>query len=96
MTHVTLELHRVHQKEFPSLQYVRSKPYTYLVSRLALSPNGPNMFPLEPHHLGVQSGASKTIFEHMVQLAQTVHLSYTNSNTISKRSEMRFHMTHVT
>jgi hypothetical protein len=63
MTHVTLEFHRVHQKQFPSLQYVWSKPYTYLALRLALSPNGPNMLPLEPRHLGVPSGVSKTIFE---------------------------------
>jgi hypothetical protein len=25
-----------------------------------------------------------------------VHLSYTDTKTISKRTEMRFHMTHVT
>jgi hypothetical protein len=31
--------------------------------------------PLEPHHLGVPSGASKTIFEHVVHLSQTVQLS---------------------
>jgi hypothetical protein len=32
----------------------------------------------------------------MVRLAQTVHLSCTKSNTISKRTERRFYMTHVT
>jgi hypothetical protein len=32
----------------------------------------------------------------MVRLAQTVHLSYTKSNTISKRTKSRFYMTHVT
>jgi hypothetical protein len=32
----------------------------------------------------------------MVRLAQTVHLSCTDANTIAKRIEMRLHMTHVT
>ena len=96
-----------------------------------------NKIPLEPRHLGVPSGASKMISELMVRLAQTVHISCTNtntiqtdrneiplerrhlgvpsrasktiskpivclaqtehlSNTVSKWTEMRFHMTHVT
>jgi hypothetical protein len=38
---VTLEHHRVHLKWFSSLGDVRRKPCTYLVSRLAPSPNGP-------------------------------------------------------
>jgi hypothetical protein len=52
--------------------------------------------PLEPHHVGEPSSASKTIFEPMVCLAQTVHLSYTDTNTVSKWIDARFHMTHVT
>jgi hypothetical protein len=55
-----------------------------------------NELPLEPHHPGVPSGVSKTITEHMVFLAQTVHLSCTETNTISKWTEMRIDMTHVT
>ena len=39
---------------------------------------------------------SKTIFEPIVRLAYTVHLSCTNTNTISKQIETRFHMTHIT
>jgi hypothetical protein len=50
---------------------------------------------LEPHHLGVPSGASKMISELTVHLAQTMHLSCTDSNTVSKDKELRFHMTHV-
>jgi hypothetical protein len=50
---------------------------------------------LEPHQLGVPSGASKMISKPMVCLAQTLHQSYTDTNTISKRKEVRFHMTHV-
>jgi hypothetical protein len=55
-----------------------------------------NEHPLEPHHLGVPSGAFKMISEPTVRLAKTVHLSYTETNIVSKRTEMRFHMTHVT
>jgi hypothetical protein len=47
----------------------------------------------EPRHLGVPSDVSKTISEPMVHLAQNVQLSCTETNTISKRIEMRFYMT---
>ena len=53
-----------------------------------------NKLPFDPRHLGVPLGRSKMIFEPMVRLAETVHLSSTNTNTISKRIETRFHMTH--
>jgi hypothetical protein len=33
--------------------------------------------------------------EQMVTLAQTVHLSCTDSSTVSKEKEVRFHMTHL-
>jgi hypothetical protein len=46
-----------------------------------------NEHPLEPRHLGVPSGAFKTISEHTVCLAQTVHLSCTDTNTVSKQTE---------
>jgi hypothetical protein len=42
MTHVTLELHRVHPKWFLRLWYVQHKLCSYLGSRLTLSPNGLN------------------------------------------------------
>jgi hypothetical protein len=54
-----------------------------------------NKLPLELHHLGVSSDVSKTISEPMVHLAQTVHLYCTDTNTVSKRIETRFHMTHT-
>jgi hypothetical protein len=41
-------------------------------------------------------GASKMISVPMVRLAQTVQLSCSDTNTVSKRTKMRFHMTHVT
>jgi hypothetical protein len=55
-----------------------------------------NKLPLEPRHLGVPSGVCKVISEPMVCLAQTVHLSLSDTRTISKRTEKRFHMTRVT
>jgi hypothetical protein len=55
-----------------------------------------NELPFEPRHLGVPSDASKMISEPMVHLAQTMHLSCTKTNTISKQTETRFYMTHVT
>jgi hypothetical protein len=36
------------------------------------------------------------ISEPMVRQAQTMHLSYTNTNTVSKPKEERFHMSHIT
>jgi hypothetical protein len=52
--------------------------------------------PLEFRHLGVPSSASKTIYEPMVRLVQTVHLSCTETNTVSKSTVTTFHMTIVT
>jgi hypothetical protein len=52
--------------------------------------------PLEPRHLGVPLVASKTISESMVCLVQTVHLSCTDTNTISKWTKTRFRIPHVT
>jgi hypothetical protein len=44
----------------------------------------------------VPSGLFKTISEPMVCFEQTMHLSCTQTNNVSKRTEIRFHMTHVT
>jgi hypothetical protein len=55
-----------------------------------------NELSLEPQHLAVPSSASKTIFEPMVHSAPITHLSCINTNTVSKRTKMRFHVTHVT
>jgi hypothetical protein len=49
-----------------------------------------NPLPLEHRHLEVPLGASKMISEPMVRLAQTVHLSCTDTNTVSKQTETRF------
>jgi hypothetical protein len=55
-----------------------------------------NELPFELRHLGVSSGASKTISEAMVYLVQTVHQSCTEINTVSKRTETSFHLSLVT
>jgi hypothetical protein len=49
-----------------------------------------------PRHIGVPSGASKMISEAMVCLVQAVYLSCTETNTISKWTETRLYMAHVT
>jgi hypothetical protein len=54
------------------------------------------MHPLEPHHLGVSSGASKAISKSMVRLAQIEHLSCTITNTVSKQIELSLHLSLVT
>jgi hypothetical protein len=51
---------------------------------------------LELHHQGVSPGASKVIFEPMVCLGQTVHQSCLKISTISKRTEMSFHLSLIT
>ena len=40
--------------------------------------------PHDQRHLGDPSGVSKMISKPMVRLAQTVHLSYTDTNIVSK------------
>jgi hypothetical protein len=50
----------------------------------------------DPRHLGVPSRASKMISELTVRLAQTVHLCCTETNTVSKRTEMSFHLSLIT
>jgi hypothetical protein len=92
---VTLDYHPVRPKRFLGLWYTWCKPCTYLALKLTLSPNR-NKLPFEPRHPGVPSGASKTISNPTVRLAQSMHLSCTKTNTISKRIKTRFYMTHVT
>jgi hypothetical protein len=55
-----------------------------------------NELPFEPRQPGVPSGASKIISDPMVRLVQTVHLSCTETNTVSKQTETIFHLSLVT
>jgi hypothetical protein len=94
-THVTEEFRQVHPKQFSSLWYFHCKPCTYLVSTLALSPTDLNELPVGPCHLGVPSGAAKAIFEPWyVWRMPYVYLALTL--TVSKWTETRFQVTHVT
>ena len=52
--------------------------------------------PHDPRHLGVPSGASKTISERMVRSAQTVHRSYGKINIISKQTKTSFQLSFIT
>jgi hypothetical protein len=96
MTHITYKFHRVRPKQFLTQWYIHRKPCTYFASILALSPNKLKWLPLEPRHIRLPSGASKTITEPMVHLARIMHPSCTDTNTVSKQTEMRFDMTHIT
>ena len=55
-----------------------------------------NELSIEPRHLVVPSGASKLIPEPMVRLVQTVDLYCTDANAVSKWTETRFDITHIT
>jgi hypothetical protein len=50
----------------------------------------------DPRHLGVLSGASKTISDVVVRLAQTVLLSCVKISTIFEWTESSFHLSIVT
>jgi hypothetical protein len=52
--------------------------------------------PHDPRQLQVALGASKMIFEPMVRSAQTMHISCIKISTISKWTEMSFHLSLVT
>jgi hypothetical protein len=80
---ITKEYHQVRPKWFLSLWYVRCKPCTYLVSRLALSLNKLNQASTWASHLVVSSSASKTISKLVVRFVQTVHQSCVKISTIS-------------
>jgi hypothetical protein len=81
MTHVSYDFHRVHPKLFMSLWYVQCKPCTYLASRLALSPNGPNKAP--PDLKGEEGTLDKTGFNR--------ETTPSNGNILSAHSNTRAH-----
>jgi hypothetical protein len=94
---VTKEFHLVRPKWFLSLRYVRCKPCIHLLSRLALSPNGLNRaYPWAPSPRSTIAGVSKMSSEPMVRLAQNVHLSWTNTSTVSKQTESSLQLSLVT
>jgi hypothetical protein len=84
------------QNYFWACGMIGAKSCTYLAPTLTLSPNRTKQDWHDPHHLGVQSDASKMISDPMEHSMQTVHLSCIKISTISKRTETRFHMDDVT
>jgi hypothetical protein len=93
-----------HQGVASGLSKTISEPMVHLVQTMHLScvkdehnlQTDRNELPVEPCHLGGPSGASKMISKPTVRLAQTMHLSCNDTKTVSKRTEMRFQITHVT
>jgi hypothetical protein len=96
MTHVTLEFHCVHPKQFLSQRYGQRKLCTYLLSRLALSPNEAKRVSTWASSPRSTIGCIQNDFWAYGTLAQIVQLFCTYTNTISKWTEMIFHITHVT
>ena len=84
------------QTDFKAYGTFNAKRATILHRRQHCLQRDRNEISHDRHHLGVPSGASKMISKPMVRLTQIVHLSCTNTNTISKWSETGFHKTHVT
>jgi hypothetical protein len=93
---VNLEYHRVHPKQFLSLGTFGTNRATIMLRHWYHHGMDWNETPHEPHHPGVPSASSKLISKPRVRLAQTVTLSCTNTNTVSKQTKTRFAMTHVT
>jgi hypothetical protein len=93
-TEMRFEFHPVRPKQFLSLWYVRHKPRTYLASRL--SPNGPKWVSTWASSPRSTIGCNQNNFWAYGTLAQIVQLSCTYNNTISKWTEMRFYIIHVT
>jgi hypothetical protein len=87
-----LGFHRVHPKWFPSSRYVWRKPCIYLESRFAQSRYEPKRVSIWASSCRSTTGVSKMISEPMVQLAQIVQLSCSETNTISKWIKMIFYM----
>jgi hypothetical protein len=84
------------QNDFLTLWYIWHKPWTYLAPTLTLSWNRPKQDSTWATSPGVPSTSSKMISKPMVRLVQTMHLSCIDANTISKWTETRFAMTHIT
>jgi hypothetical protein len=93
MTHVTYEFHRVHPKLFMTYGTFNANHAPIFCSTISKRTKQISTRPSSPRST---VGASKTIYEPMVRLTQTEHLSCTDANTVSKQIETRFPMTHVT
>jgi hypothetical protein len=70
--------------------------HLYIAPTLAPFPNGPKWASTWPTHQGAPLVASRMISEPMVRSAQTTQLSCVKISTISKRTQMSFHLSLVT
>jgi hypothetical protein len=89
-----LGVHWVRPKQILTLWYVCRKLCTYLASWLAYLQMDWNELALEPRDLRVPFILSKMVTKPMVRSAQTMHISCTDTNTLSEPTETRFAMTH--
>jgi hypothetical protein len=92
---VTKEYHRVPPKWFLWLWYLWRKPSTYLVSRLALSPNRPKWASIWASSPRNTTGCLQNDFWANGKFGAN-RAPYTDTNIISEWTDARFHMTHVT
>jgi hypothetical protein len=90
---LTKQFHRMPPILFLSLRYVQRKPCTNLALRVALSRNGPNKASTRASSPRGPIECVQNDFYAYVCSVQTMHLCCTNTNTISKRTKTRFHMT---
>jgi hypothetical protein len=94
--HLTQEFHQAHPKWFLCLWYIRLKPCTYIASILTLSPNRLKWASTWLSHQWVPLCAPIMISQLIVHSMQTIHLPCVEINTVSKRIETSYHLTHVT
>jgi hypothetical protein len=84
------------QNNFCAFWYVRHKSCNYFFVKISAISNRLNELPHQPRQQEVLSDVYKMISEPMVRVAQTMHLSCTDTNTVSKRTEAIFYKTHIT
>jgi len=93
MTHVILDFHRVRPISFLSIWYVPCKPCTYVAWRLAISANRPNRDSTWASSPRCTNRCVQNGFLDYGAKGTNYAPIYIKTNTISKRTEARFHMT---
>jgi hypothetical protein len=86
-THVTYEFHRVHPKLFMPYCTFNANRAPFFCSIISERTKQISTRPSSPR---TTAGASKTIYEPMVRLTQTEHLSCTDANTVSNTDRNKF------
>jgi hypothetical protein len=81
MTHVTYEFHRVRPKLFMTYGTFNANCAPIFCSTIS---KWTKQISTRPSSSRSTAGASKTIYEPMVRLTQTEHLSCIDANTVSK------------